>query len=246
MGHERTYRARIAEIAGRTGWYRVFGAGYKGHGFELTLHSRDEIALFEEQLGVRLPDEYAGVLMETGSGAGPYYGLWAPGKILAEVEMWNEIRRKKDGVVPSLRAPFPFQQSDADEICSREKIHPSENLGRATFPCDGCIPICCQGCTFFSVLVTSGEQLGKVWSVNSDGWPKAEWRLGVRPHGWWAGPRLDGNYAPSGEAECRFSPRYLSAPPMPPTFLQWYESWLEAVETDLDDFRDYKAHDDLL
>ena len=82
MGNELDYRARIADIAGRTGWYRVFGAGYQGHDFGLTLHSRDEIALFEEQLGVRLPNEYAALLMETGSGAGPYYGLWTPGRNL--------------------------------------------------------------------------------------------------------------------------------------------------------------------
>jgi len=245
MGNERDYRARIADIAGRTGWYRVFGAGYKGHDFGLTLHSRDEIALFEEQLGVRLPNEYAALLMETGSGAGPYYGLWTPGRILVEVEIWNGIRLKKDGVPPSPSAPFPFQQADANEICSRQKIDPSESLGRATFPSDGCIPICCEGCTFFSVLVTAGEQLGRVWSVNSDGWPKAEWRPGTRPPGWWPGLRLDGTYAPSEEPESRFSPRYLPPPPMPPTFLQWNESWLERVETDLDDFRAYKASDDL-
>ena len=145
MGYERSYRTRIAEIAGRTGWYRVFGAGYKGHSFELTLHSHDEIDLFEEQLAVLLPKEYAALLMETGSAAGPYYGLWGPGRVLAEVEKWNGIRHREDGVVPSLRAPFPFQQSDAHEISSREKIDPSESLGRCTFPCDGCIPICCQG-----------------------------------------------------------------------------------------------------
>jgi hypothetical protein len=46
----------------------VFGAGLKGHRFELTRHSNDEITLLEEQLGIRLPEEYAQVLTETGSG----------------------------------------------------------------------------------------------------------------------------------------------------------------------------------
>lgn len=189
-----------------------------------------------------LPKEYAGLLIGTGSGAGPCWGLWEPGKILAEIEMWNGIRQKEDGVLPNPSSPFPFRQSDADEICSRKQIDPAEDLGRATFPCDGCIPICNEGCTFFSVLVTSGEQLGRVWSVNSDGWPKAEWRPGAGPPAWRPGPLLDGSYAPSGAPERQFSPRFLPSPPRPPTFLQWYESWLERVEIDLDDYRDYIAH----
>jgi hypothetical protein len=76
------HRTRLAAISRRLGSNRVFGAGYKGHHFELTLHSPDEITVFEEQLGVRLPEEYVRLLTETGSGAGPYYGLLAPRKIL--------------------------------------------------------------------------------------------------------------------------------------------------------------------
>jgi hypothetical protein len=238
-------RTRLAEIAKRPGCDQVFGAGDKGHRFELTLHSPDEIALLEEQLGVRLPQDYAKVLMATGSGAGPYYGLFAPGRILAEIDFWNGIVRKEGGPETSPSAPFPFRQSDADEICSRQKIDPSETLGRATYPCDGCIPICCQGCTLFGVLVTAGEQLGRVWSVNSDGRPNADWRPGVRPPGLLSGLRRDGSYARFGESDRGFVPKPLSSPSMPPTFLQWYGSWLERVETDLDDYRDYMACDEL-
>lgn len=220
----------------------MFGAGRtEGHRFDLTLHSPDQIALLEEQLGIRLPDDYTQLLMETGSGAGPYYGLWTPGKILAEIDTWARIRLKEGGVPPRTNAPFPFRQSDANEICSRQKIDPEEDLGRATFPADGGIPICCQGCTSFSVLVTAGEQIGRVWSVNSDGWPKAEWRPGVRPPGFLSGLRKDGSQAGFGEPDKGFIPKRLSAIPMPPTLLQWYESWLERVETDLDDYQDYVA-----
>jgi hypothetical protein len=244
MSNGLMYRNRIAEITERPACDQVFGvsgAANWGHRFELTRHSLEEIALLEEQLGVHLPEDYKQLLVGTGSGAGPYYGLFAPGKILAEIELWNGIRSKEDGVLPSPSAPFPFRQSDASEICSRQKIDLSDDLGRATFPSDGCIPLCCQGCTFFSVLVTAGEQLGRVWSVKSDGWPKAEWRPGVRPPGLLGGLLPDGNHARLGQPERGFLPRTLPPVALPPTFLQWYESWLERVETDLDDYRDYKA-----
>jgi hypothetical protein len=51
--------------------------------------------LFEEQLGVHLPDEYVRLLIEAGSAAGPDYGLFAPGKVLAEIELWNGIHQRE-------------------------------------------------------------------------------------------------------------------------------------------------------
>jgi hypothetical protein len=98
MSNGLMYRDRIAEIAKRPASdqvFGVFGAGNWGHRFELTRHSLDEIALLEKQLGVHLPEDYRQVLVETGSGAGPYYGLFAPGKILAEIELGSELRQKK-------------------------------------------------------------------------------------------------------------------------------------------------------
>lgn len=244
MSGELNYRDRISEIAKRPACEQVFGvcgSGNWGHRFELTRHSLDEIVLLEEQLGVHLPEDYRQLLVETGSGAGPYYGLFAPGKILAEIERWSELRQKEEGVMPGPSVPFPFRQSDANEICSRQKIDPSEDLGRATFLSDGCIPICCQGCTVFSVLVTAGEQIGRVWSVNEDGWPKAEWRPGVRPPAGLSGLKKDGSHSRLRDPDKGFVPKRLSAIPMPPPFLQWYEAWLERIETDLDDYRDYVA-----
>jgi hypothetical protein len=31
--------------------------------------------------------------------------------------------------------------------------------------------------------------------------------------------------------------------PRPPTFIQWYESWLERLEIDLDDYNHFKSQD---
>jgi hypothetical protein len=234
---EGSYRSRIAAIATRASSDQVFGAGLKGHRFELTRHSNDEITLLEEQLGIQLPEEYAQVLTETGSGAGPYYGLFPPGKILQEIESLKQILLRVGIKAPCPSAPFPFQQADADEICARGTIERSEPLGKAYWLSDGCIPICSQGCTFFSALVTAGELRGKVWSLNDDG-AIAEWRPGVRP----PGLLPDGSYS-SGRFVIEFAPRPLPTPPRPPTFIQWYESWLERLEIDLDDYNHFKSQD---
>jgi hypothetical protein len=221
---ERSYRSRLAVVAERAGSDLVFGAGPKhGHRFEITQHSPAEITLLEEQLGVRLPEQYAQLLIETGSGAGPYYGLFPPRRILREIELLKEEGTKSTS--PS--AAFPFRQSDADEICARRTIDASEPLGRARWLSDGCVPIYSQGCTFLSVLVTAGELRGHVWSVNDDG-AVAEWRPSV---------------SPPGLVAVGFAPRTLPPRPLPLTFLDWYESWLERVETDLDDYSQFKPTD---
>jgi SMI1 / KNR4 family (SUKH-1) len=227
-----SYQSRIAGFATRAGSDKVFGAG---HRFELTRHSPAQILLFEEQLGVRLPEEYVQVLTETGSGAGPYYGLFPPGKVLQEIE--NLMHDSAEGIeLARPSAPFPFRQADADAICARLKID-RQAPGKAAWLSNGCIPLCTQGCTFHNALVTAGELRGRVWSVNDDGSP-AEWAPAQRPPG-----LLPEGSVISGKYVVEFMPRPLPAPPTPPTFLQWYESWLERVEIDLDDYSRYKSED---
>src|SRR5215469_550934 len=78
-------------------------------------------------------------------------------KVLQEVALWNGICLKQSGAAPNPSLPFPFQQSDADDICSHKGSDPWENVGKAPDYSNGWIPICCQGCTFFGMLVTAGE-----------------------------------------------------------------------------------------
>jgi hypothetical protein len=105
---ELSYCARLTAISRRLASDQLFGAGLNGHRFEATVHSGDEIALFEEQLGVRLPEEYVWLLTEAGSGAGPYYVLLAPGRVLAEIESLNEVLSREGRRSASPSAPFPF------------------------------------------------------------------------------------------------------------------------------------------
>jgi hypothetical protein len=206
-----SYRRRVADIAKKKGSVEVFGAcQWSGHCFVHIQHSSDEIESLEKELGVRLPEEYVQFLTEVGSGAGPYYGLFPPAKILSEISC-------RKSAIPS--ATFPFQKSDAEAIRSRLDNHDSDAFGEAPWLCEGCIPICEHGCTLYSVLVTSGELRGTGWDVNDDG-AVAQWQPAGRPPGLPV-PRS------------RFVS--LPEPPCPPTFLQWYESWIERLETDLPD-----------
>lgn len=233
MSDEHRYGSRIEKIARRCACDQVFGAvgaGNWGHRFNLIRHSLDEIAIFEDQLAVHLPEEYTRLLVDTGSGAGPYYGLFSPEKVLAEIESMNTTLTREGRKLPSPADPFPFRQSDANEMSARGTI---ETAGKAVWLADGCIPICNQGCTFSAALVTAGELRGTVWSVNDDG-AVAQWAPGVRPPGLLGeGNMRSGRYVPT------FVPRSLPAIPCPPTLLQWYESWLERMEIDLDDYAEF-------
>jgi hypothetical protein len=57
--------------------------------------------------GVRLPEDYRQFLIEVGSGAGPYNGLFSPTGLLEEMDNWLEVRRPN----PSL--PFGITRVDA-------------------------------------------------------------------------------------------------------------------------------------
>src|SRR5262249_45956024 len=139
-----------------------------------------EIAEFEEQLGVRLPDDYVELLVETGSGAGPYCGLLSPTEVLAVIQDLSEIRKELTGEVLRPIAPFPFRQSDADEFCLHEFTE--RRFKETTWTSDGYVPICNQGCTFYDALVTSGELVGTVWSFNYE----------LRSERWWPAGRPPG------------------------------------------------------
>lgn len=211
----------------------MFGATPKAHSFQLTKHSREEIALFEEQLGVGLPDEYVHVLTETGSGTGPDYGLLPPQEVLANIQIFSKVVIEEGRPLPKPGAAFPFQQSDADEI-ARRAGDGTEYSGKAIWLSNGCIPISYQGCTGWNALATAGEQRGKIWEVNDDG-KVADWWPSRGARGWLLpeGSFESGRWIPT------FMPRSLAAIPSPPTVLQWYESWLERMETDLDDYAEF-------
>ncbi len=199
---------------------QVFGSGvhlYKSHAI-----SNAELERFEAELHVRLPADYRKFLEVVGYGAGPYYGLLSPDQILDEVR-WSDCW---DDTPPEPSRPFPFSREQAEECWrimgeGREAIFPAP-----TWPVDGCVPICDEGCTFYTLIVTAGDLTGSVWSsdmnpIDNDDDDENHllytYNLAPRPPG--ALLRLTSCWEPA------LSPL--------PTFLEWYNAWLDQCLSDL-------------
>jgi hypothetical protein len=213
------YRSIVESLRERGGSDRLFGAGATfGHRFDLYRPSRDEIAQLEEELGVELPPDFARFLLECGSGAGPYYGIFPPSRILEEFRALNEdLPSSSEPGNPGL--DFALSKADAQLVVERIlEDHPEPRL-RAPWPADGAIPICDQGCGGYNVLVTARELRGTVWGVFEN----------VDLAWWWPAER------PVGVVQPGFKPRPLPPLAAPPSFREWYESWLERATVDLED-----------
>lgn len=172
MTQEQAIRIReeVEFLAHRGG--TVFGAA--SHGFHLSpVLTESEVAAFERQHGVALPQDYRLFLMMVGGGgAGPYHGLFRFG----ETDDGFDFRawRACDGFVGTPGTPFPHTAAwnDLDGLpCeslagtdegeySRQMEKFEERYYRAI---DGAIPICHLGCALRQWLVVTGPEAGHVW-----------------------------------------------------------------------------------
>jgi SMI1 / KNR4 family (SUKH-1) len=146
---------------------RMFGSG--SHEYKSYPISRTEIVEFETKYKIDLPTSYKLFLEKIGCGAGPDYGLFNLQQIEDELFTLTELNADEN-VFLSPANPFPFTQSDIDNL--NERIKQGEKSPFAStpllenyFPCDGCLPISHQGCTYWTCLVVTGELKGTVWNA---------------------------------------------------------------------------------
>ena len=194
----------------------VFGASKH----QYITHRVSESALAELELwcGVPLPDAFRRHLADTGHGAGPYYGIWDPGAIREELDSLCVDYREDVGASVSPASPFPLSRLDAEKIRQRQAAGEEKPWIVSNWPSDGCIPICHQGCTFWTVLIVTGECAGCVWDVaNYEGW-EGLWLPGRRP---------------TGSLLNRDEIKPLPPLPSPPAFEDWFQGWIERATTDL-------------
>ncbi|MEZ6194646.1 MAG: SMI1/KNR4 family protein [Planctomycetota bacterium] len=178
----------------------------------------EKVAHMESVLGVPLPPDYRRFLLEIGPGAGPYYGMWSPKEALTEIMglVEDEVHIEGRPLHPS--APFPLGLSSRSLIDVGGTDGIKDGVIEAYWPCSGCVPICHQGCTFWSVLVLTGEFRGRVWDVGCYGWN-------------------EGMYSPARRASGLLSSgmdrRVLPPLTRPPTFGEWFLGWLARCLADL-------------
>ncbi len=226
---------KLNRIAERDHDHWVYGADV--HKYESHPLSDAEMEHFEAALGVRLPEDYRQFLPLVGYGAGPYCGLLSPGKIL---EKLAEGDSKRPGPPPAPGRPFPFSP-DQVEDCYRVKGDLSSGwLKERTWPVDGCIPICFEGGPFYSLLVTTGDLAGSVWTSNKDAFSEGDehhfytFNLAPAPPGFIQPDKIDP--ALSKDDILKVYIKNVWKPAFSPalTFLDWYSAWLDQCLADLE------------
>lgn len=133
--------------------------GSDQHHFELNPPIQERLLLeFENEYRVKLPDEFRAFLLYAGNGgAGPYYGIAPLPIIRSKILDWpfEEPFEK----VLDLPCPLYFRMKQASDWESE--------FGK-TDPYQGTMYIGTQGCSYYMLLIVTGEFRGRVVYVNDD------------------------------------------------------------------------------
>jgi SMI1 / KNR4 family (SUKH-1) len=150
-----------AEVAGRLDFLRRADPGFARFGSAAHRYllnqplTPSEVAAFESQYGVSLPEDYRSFLLEVGDGgAGPFYGVF-------RLDRSDLPARCDDDLLPGfLAGEFPHAQpwndvgesgpESEEEYCDPAHIRGSLNLTH-------------QGCGYMVRLVLNGPQRGTLW-----------------------------------------------------------------------------------
>ena len=152
-----TIDTRITEILAKLarvkrGFYRSFGS--EAHGFRLNRPLAEEpVAAFELQHAVTLPQDYRRFLTVAGNGgAGPFYGI-------LPLERWDTAMAvpgtlsRPSLLRPGMRADLRWEEALG---CDEEELF------------DGVLSLNHHGCTYYGLLIVSGEYRGRVVYVDAD------------------------------------------------------------------------------
>lgn len=125
--------------------------------------SEKAIQEFEEQQGIRLPEEYRDFLMLVGNGgAGPYYGLYGLKALRDDLSDSHGIRLYHVTEEPVI---YPkMSEEDWDRVADPE----GGQKGNEPHPYAGVLPIGTQGCTLMTGLMLAGPYRGQVVYYDED------------------------------------------------------------------------------
>ena len=132
--------------------------GAYSHKYKLSAPVGEEtVQKFEEQEGIRLPEEYRDFLMFVGNGgAGPYYGLYG---VEAEKKELHDSHGSRLYRVQEEPVIYPkMSDEDWERVAGSEDRHPYV----------GVLPIGSQGCTLMTGLMLAGPYRGQVVYYDED------------------------------------------------------------------------------
>ena len=138
--------------------------GAYSHQYKLAVPAGEEaIQKFEEQQGIRLPEEYRDFLMLVGNGgAGPYYGLYGLKALKEDLSDSHGVRlyrvMKEPVIYPKMSEEEWDRMADPEGRRKGEEVHPYA----------GILPIGTQGCTLMTGLMLAGPYRGQVVYYDED------------------------------------------------------------------------------
>lgn len=138
--------------------------GAYSHQYELAAPATEKaIRKFEEQQGVRLPEEYRNFLTFIGNGgAGPYYGLYGLKALEEDLSDSHGVRLYRVMEKPVI---YPkMSEEDWDRVADPE----GRKKGNEPHPYAGVLPIGTQGCTLMTGLMLAGPYRGQVVYYDED------------------------------------------------------------------------------
>ena len=138
--------------------------GADSHQYKLSPPASEEtIQKFEEQEGIRLPEEYRDFLLFVGNGgAGPYYGLY--GVKIQE----KKFRGSHASCLYRVQEEPVIYPKMSDEDWDRVADLEGRRKGEEVEPYVGVLPIGSQGCTLMTGIMLAGPYRGQVVCYDED------------------------------------------------------------------------------
>jgi hypothetical protein len=136
-------KIKLALLRGRDPHYQIFGANVHRYRMGAPL-TEEQVATFELEYAVTLPDGYRQFLLKVGSGgAGPYYGVLPLGHHKTALHLLSQ--------------PFPHAADWNEEYLPDDEYF-SDELTR------GAMRICNTGEGGYELLVVTGTDAGNIWA----------------------------------------------------------------------------------
>lgn len=147
--------------------FERFGAD--SHQYQLAAPaSEEQILKFEEQQGIRLPEEYRDFLLHVGNGgAGPYYGLDGIRDLGDDLHDSHGARIYRVQEEPVI---YPKMSDEEWNRMTAPESRQGDSMGKGgeVHPYVGVLPIGSQGCTLMTGLMLAGPYQGQVVYYDED------------------------------------------------------------------------------